>query len=747
MGGVSLFAGCTLFSEGAPVPEYIKGAPGVDPLETLEGVKNIYTVCGLCPGNCGTCCRVAQGTLVKIGGNPFNPISTGSPLPFDTPLKDAVAAGGSICAIGGSGIQTLYDPFRVAHPLKRVGPRGSGKWKALTWKQAIAEIIQGGDLFGEGNVKGLKDLKGSSQGLSFMVGRADWGALTFVKRFLASFPGAALVRDKTAFMESATARAADAVFGRGTGPVDADYRSARFLLSFGDAPLDSGVPIVSIAREIADARVKEPGLRWAVVDPRQSTSGAKADRWIPIIPRTDANLALGIMKALAEQSPNGIGYPHESLAKLVSGRTVAEYARDCGLSPDIPAQLARWFAQAGAGSAAVPGRGILAQPDGMETAKLILNLNLMVGSIPGAGGLLARNDRFLKQAEEKLLQGFQRDWEPVGSGGACKALILWGADPVYDDPATTAAFLKSRDKVPLFVALETQITETAALADYILPDTSCLERWDVCVSPPSVAVPGIGVRVPVVGGFETKTGKYFPIFPDTAAMEDILIGLAVALGLPGYGPDAPGGLKNGWDFYRQAVPAVAEAMKEAGLPAPTGNEAAARIFERGGFFAPERPKPSAKAIPPKPEGYEPPALPDRPAEHAESEGLLLITYSLPFHRSPRSGINSWLLEILPENRLLINTQDARRLGIHQRDHLFVESLDNKLSQTCRAHVVPGIRPGVVALAGGFGYGRAGAAPEEIDGRTDRPETVRGAGVNSAAMTEAQPLARVRVRKA
>jgi len=127
MGGVSLFAGCQLLKQDAPVPEYITGAPAVDPLETLLGVENVQSVCGLCAGNCGIRCRVAQGALVKIGGNPFNPIAAAEPLPFDTPLDKSLTHGGSVCAIGGSGIQTLYDPFRVAKPLKRVGPRGSGK--------------------------------------------------------------------------------------------------------------------------------------------------------------------------------------------------------------------------------------------------------------------------------------------------------------------------------------------------------------------------------------------------------------------------------------------------------------------------------------------------------------------------------------------------------------------------------------------------------------------------------------------
>ena len=80
--------------------------------------------------------------------------------------------------------------------------------------------------------------------------------------------------------------------------------------------------------------------------------------------------------------------------------------------------------------------------------------------------------------------------------------------------------------MPLLVGIDRQITETTALADYILPDTTYLEQWDVCVSPPSVATEGFGARRPVVGAVDPKTGKYFPIFPETRQMEDILIAFA-----------------------------------------------------------------------------------------------------------------------------------------------------------------------------------------------------------------------------
>jgi anaerobic selenocysteine-containing dehydrogenase len=123
----------------------------------------------------------------------------------------------------------------------------------------------------------------------------------------------------------------------------------------------------------------------------------------------------------------------------------------------------------------------------------------------------------------------------------------------------------------------------------------------------------------------------------------------------------------------------------------------------------------------------------------------MITYSLPFHRSPRAGLNSWLLEVLPENRVMINSSDAAKLKIKSRDRIVVESLDEKTRVQCTAQVVPGLRPGVVAVAWGFGYTQAGVKPRIIDGKPGEVDKTRGTGINPAQLT-AQRLIRVKITK-
>jgi tetrathionate reductase subunit A len=69
------------------------------------------------------------------------------------------ATGGAICPKGQAGLQSAYDPYRIVSVLKRKPGtrRGENQWVTISFEKAIDEIVNGGDLFGEGNVEGLKD--------------------------------------------------------------------------------------------------------------------------------------------------------------------------------------------------------------------------------------------------------------------------------------------------------------------------------------------------------------------------------------------------------------------------------------------------------------------------------------------------------------------------------------------------------------------------------------------------------------
>ncbi|RME78345.1 MAG: twin-arginine translocation signal domain-containing protein, partial [Chloroflexi bacterium] len=126
------------------------------PLSQAENV--IYSICLNCHTACSIKTKIQNGQLVKIDGNPYSPMNLLPHLPEDTPITEAAKVDAKLCPKGQAGVQIYNDPYRLRRVLKRVGPRGSGKWQTIDFNQAIDEIVNGGDLFGEGHVDGLKDI-------------------------------------------------------------------------------------------------------------------------------------------------------------------------------------------------------------------------------------------------------------------------------------------------------------------------------------------------------------------------------------------------------------------------------------------------------------------------------------------------------------------------------------------------------------------------------------------------------------
>lgn len=130
------------------------------PLDRLE--NSLYTVCLQCNTGCGIKVKLIDGVVAKIDGNPLSPWTLTPHLPYKTPPSEITQVDGAICPKGQSGIQTVYDPYRITKVLKRDGPRGSNRWKTVPFEQAIEEVVDGGKLFaniGEDRfIEGFKDL-------------------------------------------------------------------------------------------------------------------------------------------------------------------------------------------------------------------------------------------------------------------------------------------------------------------------------------------------------------------------------------------------------------------------------------------------------------------------------------------------------------------------------------------------------------------------------------------------------------
>ena len=93
--------------------------------DVSSSIKTVRTCCRACISNCGVIAHVKNGRVIKLEGDPENPMNKGS-----------------LCAKGLSGIQALYNPNRNKYPMLRVGSRGENKWKRISWDKAIDIIAK-----------------------------------------------------------------------------------------------------------------------------------------------------------------------------------------------------------------------------------------------------------------------------------------------------------------------------------------------------------------------------------------------------------------------------------------------------------------------------------------------------------------------------------------------------------------------------------------------------------------------------
>lgn len=81
------------------------------------------SVCTMCGENCGVLVYVRNSKIVKISGNPDNPVSRGF-----------------TCKRIAHAVHWLYSPEQLMYPVKRVGERGEGKWTRIPYEEALDEI-------------------------------------------------------------------------------------------------------------------------------------------------------------------------------------------------------------------------------------------------------------------------------------------------------------------------------------------------------------------------------------------------------------------------------------------------------------------------------------------------------------------------------------------------------------------------------------------------------------------------------
>lgn len=308
-----------------------------------------YTACLGCTTQCGVRVRVdrASGNVIRVAGNPYSPLSTEPHLPMKASVRESLVAlsrfqdkglagRSTACGRGNAAMDQMNSPFRVLTPLKRVGPRNGGQWQPISFEQLVRELVEGGDLFGEGHVEGfaaLRDLAtpidpdapefGPKVNQVALLSSVNDGREPFARRFWNQAYGTLNFVGHGSYCGGAYRSGSGALFGdmKKMPHAKPDLANAEFVLFIGTAPGNAGNPFKRTGTLLAKGR-SEGRLEYVVIDPVLTNADNRAagerGRWVPIRPGTDGALVMGMMRWMLENGRVNtayLGYPNLKAAE------------------------------------------------------------------------------------------------------------------------------------------------------------------------------------------------------------------------------------------------------------------------------------------------------------------------------------------------------------------------------------------------------------------------------------------------
>ncbi len=259
----------------------------------------VPTVCFNCESACGLLAYMDRETLdiKKFEGNPAHPGSRGRN-----------------CAKGPATLNQIYDPERILYPLKRVGQRGEGKWKRVSWDEVLEDIA----------AKMRESRQRRRDGIMYHVGRP--GEDGYTNRCIQAW-GVDGHNSHTNIC-SAGARAGYA-FWTGSDRPSPDHASARVILLI-SSHLETGHYFNPHAQRIMEGM--ERGAKLITMDPRLSNTASKSDVWLPTWPGSETFVLLAVANHLIQNDL----YDKSFVRRWVNWRESLEHFRqNRNLAPEI----------------------------------------------------------------------------------------------------------------------------------------------------------------------------------------------------------------------------------------------------------------------------------------------------------------------------------------------------------------------------------------------------------------------------
>jgi len=418
-----------------------------------------------CPDTCGLLAEVKDGRIVTVKGDPDHPFTAGF-----------------ICRKAGHFPEHVHSSKRITTPLRRTGPKGTGKFEPIGWDEALAEVTS--------RMKSVSSEFGPEAILPYSYA----GHMGLVHRHA----GHAFFNRLGASCLNYTICSASATAGYetslGSGPSTEIQSTARsdYIIIWGNNTLTTNIhawPHFNMARKA--------GATLVVIDPYRNRTARRADVHLMIKPGTDAALALAMIQVLIERDMidhdfiacKTVGF--DELKVRAAEYTPARAADICGLSEEMIIRLAEGYGRARAPYIRT-GWGPARQLKGAMAMRTIALLPALVGAFDKPGGGITR---MLGGAPSELGRLTRSDLCPPGTrtvnmvelGNALtrlddppiKLLYVYLSNPAVVAPQSREV-LAGLAREDLFVVVQEMFpTDTTRYADIVLPGASFLEVTDL----------------------------------------------------------------------------------------------------------------------------------------------------------------------------------------------------------------------------------------------------------------------------
>ncbi|MBF0123745.1 MAG: molybdopterin-dependent oxidoreductase [Magnetococcales bacterium] len=425
------------------------------------------TTCPLdCPGSCALIVTHDGNRISRIVGNPAHPFTRGV-------ICGKVARYGDI----------QHGP-RIASPLLRHGPKGSGSFQPISWDEAFDHIVARMQeiIASLGPEAIFPYYYGGTMG---MVQRAACDRLTHRAGFSRLNKTICYPISETGWL---------AGVGRVMGPNPIELQDSDLIVLWGINAVSTHINLMPFIKE-----ARQRGARLVVIDPYRNRTARLADVHLAIQPGCDAALALAMMNVIVTEGMVDRAYLQQrsdydhALEQHILRCTPEWAANITGLESEVIRQLARWYGTAQAPFIRI-GMGMSRHANGAVNVHAITCLVTLTGAWQrrGGGALLATGDAFPTtdapvrqpgwlQPQRRLLDMSRLgDWlTDTTLAPPIAMLLIFNANPAASCPDASRV-IRGLQRPDLFTVVHEQVmSDTARQADLVLPATTFLEHEDL----------------------------------------------------------------------------------------------------------------------------------------------------------------------------------------------------------------------------------------------------------------------------